>query len=173
MKKISHISCIGLLLIIQMFAQEKSVAGETSLSNRGLIRGMVSDAEVAYNLKPGDTRREEIPEAAVTVENEILMGDKKITVITGSEGEFQIPSLLPGEYTITIKKQGYDILTDHITVNSRSETVYHAKLWKEKNSLKDLLLGEGYIWGLLAASALALYIYISRRRSKNISEKSN
>jgi outer membrane receptor protein involved in Fe transport len=61
---------------------------------RGTLRGTVADAAGAI-----------VPGASITVRNEATGVTQ--TVTSDNEGNYQVQSLLPGNYTITVEKQGY------------------------------------------------------------------
>ncbi len=123
-----------LVLVMGCTQKEPYIAGSLP-SGISCIKGKVTDTEEPPNNIAG---------AIVTYERESLDSQVK-TVVTDSEGNYEIPNLLFGVYAITVSKAGYNIVTKRIEV--AGEVIYNPKLhvvrkrWYVTRDLRLLMLG--------------------------------
>ena len=82
----------SLILISAMVALSGSITAQTTT---GTIQGRVTDGSGSM-----------IPDAKITILNQAT-GVQQV-VQTSSEGNFVQPYVLPGEYTVTVEKEGFD-----------------------------------------------------------------
>ncbi|MFQ5721478.1 MAG: TonB-dependent receptor domain-containing protein [Candidatus Aminicenantales bacterium] len=87
-KAITSIVAISITLLL---------VGNISYAQRrtGIIKGTVTDTEGGF-----------LPGSTVTLSGKKLMGGTR-SVVTDEEGKFRFPSLMPGEYEITVSLEGF------------------------------------------------------------------
>jgi len=84
-------SCQGLLIIAILFAM---VGGATAQEFRATVKGQVVDSSQAA-----------LPGATVTVRNQET--NEVATAVTNNDGNYTIPFLRPGLYTVTVEMSGF------------------------------------------------------------------
>src|SRR5712675_1354404 len=103
-------SLLSFLLIFALFARLPAAAGQTAAT--GQIVGTVIDPSKAA-----------IAQASVTATNEAR------TAKTNDEGDFVIPLLAPGNYTVAVAAQGFKTQTStHISVEVATTATLNIRL---------------------------------------------
>lgn len=153
MKKAGFVLFIGLFLLasVYTFAQEE---GAVTAPNNGLIKGKVTDTETP--------RPNNLAEAAITVESELLLGTEAKVAQTDSAGNYEITNLPPGEYVVTTAKAGYDDSTEYVTVTPGGEAFHDVRLYKTDTLVTYFWKTGPVRWPLLLCSILGLTFIIER-----------
>jgi len=152
MKKAGFVLVIGLFLVAGMyaFAQE----GEVTAPTNGLIKGKVTDTATP--------RANNLAEAKIVVESEMLLGTEAKTVTTDSAGNYEVPNLPPGEYVVTASKTGFDDSMEYVTVTTGGETFHDVRLYRTDTLVTYFWKTGPMRWPLLLASILGLTFIIER-----------
>ena len=107
-------SCGYLALVLALLGSSVGICLAQDILTKGAITGTVIDQSEAV-----------IPGAQVTISGQI---DKR-TVTTDTEGRFDAPNLLPGNYVIKVDAQGFKSLTiNNLLVNVGRTLVIKAKM---------------------------------------------
>jgi PKD repeat protein len=149
------------LTVTNIYGIQTSTAVELDLDkgNHGVTGEVVN-----VNLKP-------IKDALVEVRNQ---GALVASTLTDSEGEFVIKDLAPGEYQLSISKQGYSTLVMTIEIGSGMQDLGTIVLSKVSGSSSasttadpsdDLIIG-ALAAALVAAGLASIAVVKLRRRSK-------
>jgi outer membrane receptor protein involved in Fe transport len=118
-------SLLAALVIALCFGM--GVYGQVGL--RGTLKGAVADANSAF-----------VPSATVTAKNEAT--GLTSTAVTDSEGNYTLADLLPGNYTVTVEKQGYK-KTVKTGVNVAAGTVTSNPITLEIGSVSETVTVTG------------------------------
>ena len=105
MRKISTI-CFALLLFGAAYAHATVF---------GSLRGIVHDPQHR-------------PVAGAEITLEAAHSDLKLTAVSNQSGEFNLPAVALGDYTIAISKAGFASLRQTVTVSSDSSLTLHYML---------------------------------------------
>jgi biopolymer transport protein ExbB len=169
MKKAVFILVIGLFLLgcAYVFAQMEAEApaepgapselgapSEVTTPDRGLIKGKVTDTQTP--------RAQNLADALVTVESEMLLGSEARTTNTDSAGNYEVPNLPPGEYVVSVVKQGFDESTDYVTVTPGGEAFHDVRLYQTDTLITYFNKTGPVRWPLLLCSILGLTYIIER-----------
>jgi len=114
-------------LVVALCCFSAGVYGQVGL--RGTLKGTVADVNAAF-----------VPSASVTAKNEAT--GLTATAVTDSEGNYTMPELLPGIYTLTVEKQGYK-KTIKTSVNVAAGTVTAAAITLEIGSVSETVTVTG------------------------------
>ena len=88
-------SCQGLLIVAMLFAM---AGGATAQEFRATVKGQVLDSSQAA-----------LPGATVTVRNQET--NEVATAVTNNDGNYTIPFLRPGLYSVTVEMSGFQKYT--------------------------------------------------------------
>lgn len=160
MKKASFALIIGLFLLSCACASAQN----------GLIKGKVTDTATP--------RPNNLSNATVIVQSELLLGTQTRTDITDAAGNYEISNLSPGEYVVTTSKPGYDDSLEYVTVTSGDKAFHDVRLYKTDTLITYFWKMGPLRWLLLLCFLLLLLsipvavIYIIRRSNKLVELRS-
>jgi len=154
MKKAGFVLAIGLLLLACAYVFAQVEPGGVSAPTRGIIKGKVTDTQTP--------RANNIAGANITVESELLLAGEGKTGTTDSAGNYEIPDLPPGEYVVSVVRQGYDESTDYVTVTPGGEAFHDVRLYKTDTLITYFWKTGPLRWPLLLCSILAVTYIIER-----------
>jgi biopolymer transport protein ExbB len=162
MKKSSFVLVIGLFLLsFCVFAQEEEAPMEeapvepttaVAAPNLGLIKGKVTDTQTP--------RPNNLADASITVKSGLI--DEPVVASTDAAGNYEVSSLPPGEYVVTVEKPGYDESSDYVTVTPGGEAFHDVRLYKTDTLITYFWKTGPIRWPLLLCSVLGLTYIIER-----------
>ena len=152
MKKAVFVLVIGLFLLgcVYVFAQVEDLTAP----DRGLIKGKVTDTQTP--------RANNLADAVITVESDMLLGADAKTAITDQAGNYEVSNLPPGEYVVTTSKTGFDDSQDYVTVTPGGEAFHDVRLYKTDTLISYFNKTGPLRWPLLLCSILGLTYMIER-----------